>query len=275
MSHDPVAVLRDLHRQAFGPYQRVDRRPAAQGPGLALAALDRHGAAEHGHCPAALQLGGNPVHDSDELGDERGGRLGVYLIGRGDLLQLAQPHDPDPVGHRQCFLLVVGDEQGGGAEPLLQRADLLAQLQAHLGVEGGQRLIQQQHPGLDGERAGQRHPLLLTAGQLVRVLLRLRRQADHVQQLSGPRAPLARGQLAHPQPEGDVVERGHVREEAVALEHHAHVTPGGRHRQHVLAVDEDRSGVRRLEARHYAQRRRLAAAGGSEQCDELARGDLE
>jgi hypothetical protein len=47
------------------------------------------------------------------------------------------PHDPHPVGHRQGFLLVVGHEQGGGAQPLLQRADLLAQLQADFGVQGG------------------------------------------------------------------------------------------------------------------------------------------
>ena len=57
----------------------------------------------------------------------------------------------------------MSDEQGGRAEPLLQGADLLAQLQAHLGVERGQRLVEQQHPRLDGERPGQRDTLLLTA----------------------------------------------------------------------------------------------------------------
>jgi hypothetical protein len=46
--------------------------------------------------------------------------------------------------------MVVGDEQGRGAELLLQHADLLAQLQPDLGVQGGQRLVEQQHPGLDG-----------------------------------------------------------------------------------------------------------------------------
>ena len=38
-----------------------------------------------------------------------------------------------------------------------------------------------------------------------------------------------------------VVERRHVREQAVALEHHAHVATRGRHRRDVLAVDEHRS----------------------------------
>ena len=94
-------------------------------------------------------------------------------------------HDADPVGHGQRLLLVVGDEQGGGAEPLLQGADLLAQLQPDLGVERGQRLVEQQHVRLDRQRPGQRDALLLAAGQLVRVLAGLRGQADHVEQLGG------------------------------------------------------------------------------------------
>ena len=101
---------------------------------------------------------------------------------------LPGPHDADPVGHRQRLLLVVGDEQGGGAEPLLQGADLLAQLQPDLGVEGRQRLVEQQHPRLDRERAGERDALLLAAGQLVRELPGLGGQADHVEQLGGPLA---------------------------------------------------------------------------------------
>ena len=47
--------------------------------------------------------------------------------GDGDLLQRAVLHHPDPVRHRQRLFLVVGDEQGGDAQPLLQRADLLPQ----------------------------------------------------------------------------------------------------------------------------------------------------
>ena len=39
---------------------------------------------------------------------------------------------------------------------------------------------------------------------------------------------------------------------------------------HVLAGEQDAAGVRGLEAAEHAQRRRLAAAGGAEQRDELA-----
>jgi hypothetical protein len=110
-----------LHHQSLGPDEHVHRRVGPQGFGRALTswAPDRDGAAEHGNRAATLQLAGNPVHDADELGYERGGRVVVELVRRGDLLELALPHDPDPVRHRQRFLLVVRDEQGGGAEPLL------------------------------------------------------------------------------------------------------------------------------------------------------------
>ena len=49
----------------------------------------------------------------------------------------------------------------------LDRADLLAQRHADLGVERRERLVEQQHLRLRRERAGQRHALLLAAGELV------------------------------------------------------------------------------------------------------------
>ena len=68
---------------------------------------------------------------------------------------------------------------------------------------------------------------------------------------------------------GDVVVGGEVRIERKKLENEGDVAlarlPGLNRR----AVDQDVAGVNRLEARDGAQRRRLAAAGGPEQNDEL------
>ena len=50
---------------------------------------------------------------------------------------------------------------------VVQAAQPLAQLGAHLGVERAERLVEQQHARLDGERARERHPLALAAGELV------------------------------------------------------------------------------------------------------------
>ena len=45
----------------------------------------------------------------------------------------------------------------------MQAADLEAHLLAQIGVEVRERLVEQQHRGLDDDGAGQRHALLLAA----------------------------------------------------------------------------------------------------------------
>ena len=54
---------------------------------------------------------------------------------------------------------------GGDAEPLLDRADLVAHRHADLGVEIGQRLVEQQDAGIDRQRAAECDALALPAGQ--------------------------------------------------------------------------------------------------------------
>src|ERR1017187_3120547 len=110
----------------------------------------------------------------------------------------------------------------------------------------------------------------LATGQLVRVLPGLGAEADHVQQFPGPASPLGTAQFPHPRPETHVVQRRHVGEQAVALEHHAHVPLGRGNRGHILAVHLDGSRVGRLEAGHDAQGRRLPAPGRAEQGNQLA-----
>ncbi len=103
----------------------------------------------------------------------------------------AAPHHRDPVGERQRLLLVVGDIERGDAEPVDQRAQLAAQLHPDAGIERRHRLVEQQHFGIGGERAGQRDALLLAAGKLVRIAPGEMVDLDEVRQLVD--APLARG----------------------------------------------------------------------------------
>ena len=90
----------------------------------------------------------------------------------------------------------MGDVDRGDAELALQRADLLAQGDADLGVERRQRLVEQQDLRLDGEGAGQRHALLLAAGELVGIAPAQRRQLDQAEHLLDPRARSASGRFA-------------------------------------------------------------------------------
>jgi len=56
------------------------------------------------------------------------------------------------------------------AEAALQVADFAAHLRAQLGVEVGERLVEQQHAWLDDDRARERDALLLAARELMRHL---------------------------------------------------------------------------------------------------------
>ena len=104
--------------------------------------------------------------------------------------------------------------------------------------------------GAQGERPGQRDALLLAAGELVRVARRRGRRGPTRSSSSAARARRsAVRDLAHPQPEGDVVEGVRLREEAVGLEDHARVAAVGRDPGDVLAVDQHLARVGVFEAR--------------------------
>ena len=109
--------------------------------------------------------------------------LVVDLARGADLLDLAAVHHRDPVGDLHRLLLIVGDEHGGDVLLVVQAPQPGAQLGADGGVERAERLVEQQHLRLDGERPGERHPLALAAGELVRALLGPLGQADQRQQL--------------------------------------------------------------------------------------------
>ena len=154
--------------EVFGAHQQAELRLPAAIVGCARRA---DSLAAHSHLGRASHLGGELVHRADEAGDERSGRAAIDLGRRTQLLDATLRHDTDAVADGQRLLLVVGDEQGGDADLGLDPADLVAQRGAHLGVERAERLVEQQHLGLHGQRPGERDTLLLAAGELVRVAL--------------------------------------------------------------------------------------------------------
>ena len=134
------------------------------------------------------------VLGAHEGGDEGRGGPVVDLLRRADLGDAPRIHDDDAVGHRHGFLAVMGDMDGGEAEAVLQRLDLGAQLHAHLGVEIGQRLVEQQEIGLDGERPAERDALALAARKLRDLaLLEPRESASRAAQPPSRRSRSLRG----------------------------------------------------------------------------------
>ena len=72
-----------------------------------------------------------------------------------------------------------------------ERQQVLLEFPPRLLVDGGERLVHEQHVGVDGERARQADALAHAAGKLVRILLLEAGEAD-LARYSGARSPRAR-----------------------------------------------------------------------------------
>ena len=78
-------------------------------------------------------------------------------------------HHHDLVGHGHRLDLVVGDVDGRGLQPLVQLLDLGAHLHAQLGVEIGERLVEQEDLRIADDGAAHGDALALAAGELARI----------------------------------------------------------------------------------------------------------
>ena len=109
-----------------------------------------------------------------------------------------------------------------------------AQLDAHalpqLRVEIRERLVQQEQLRFSHERARQREPLLLAAGELRRGAFLEALQPDESKRFRDhpPRLSPRRGLRADAERERDVLEHAHVRPDRVGLEDHPDVACVGR-----------------------------------------------
>ena len=154
-------------------------KPGRSGQAYSRAGIerDRGGAAVQGRDPAVQQVG-----RADEAVDEKRLRPVVDRHRRIELLDLALVHHGDAVGDAHRLVLIVGHQDGGEAELALQPLDLDLHVEPEVAVERGERLVEQQDRGLDGQRAGERHPLLLAARQLARQALAEAAELDDVEE---------------------------------------------------------------------------------------------
>src|SRR5918997_5677645 len=138
-----------------------------------------------------LRMGCPPVGGSvvEDLGEEvarairaRGGEEG---LGVGGLDDPAAVHEDHPVGRPAGGAPLVGDDDHRHAVAGERDHDV-EDLVDHLGVEGRRRLVEEHDLGVHRQRAGDRHALLLSAGQLSGVLVGLGADTDPVEQFARP-----------------------------------------------------------------------------------------
>ena len=174
---------------------------------------------------------------------------------------------------------VVGDEDVGEAELVLQVGEQVDDLRPDRDVEGGDRLVGDDQLRPQRQRPGDPDPLPLAAGELVReAVVVLGGEADPLEQLLHFAAQLgAAGFALQPQRLADDladplarVERG-----VGVLEDHLHLAPQRPHLAprepgDLTALEADRARARLEQLQDRAARRRLAAARLADQAERLA-----
>lgn len=169
----------------------------------------------------------------------------------------------------------MGDGEHRGAQPAEEGAQFDDEPFAQAPVQLAQRFVQHQQLRTGCQRPGERHPLLFTAGQGRDGPSARARQADQVQEFTGPAVPLRPGHAVRLQPEGDVGADVPVREQLVVLEHQAQSPPVHGQSRLVGAVQVHPPVVQGLQPGDGPQERRLAAAAGSQHTDDLVVRDLQ
>ena len=263
----PSAIERPSNRSS--PGLRRDR-----GVGDAQAVLAE---ARPERAVLAGELGDDEVHRrrADELRDEQIARPLVEHLWRVHLLQQAVPHHRAAIAHRHRLDLIVRDVDGRHSEVPLDSRDLRTHLDAKLRVEVRERLVHEKRLRVPDDRAPHGDPLALAARECSWLLLQRVRETEDACCLANATIDLVLGDALHLEREAHVPRRGHVRIQRVVLEDHGDVTVLRREIVHDLTVDPHVPGRDRLEAGDHSQRRRLAAAGRTDEDDELTRPDLE
>ncbi len=209
----------------------------------------------------------------------------VDLLVGADLGHLAEVHHTDPVRDVPDDRQVVGDEEVGQVELVLQSLHQVDDLCLDGDVQGRHRLVADDDLGVQGQAAGDADALALTAGELVRIAVDvLRVEADDVQELLHLAAPVAlRGHLGvdvERLPDDVAHRHTGVQRGVGVLEHHLDVPADRLQRApgqlgDVLALVEDLAGGRLLQHHQQLGDRGLAASGLAHYAERLALEEVE
>ena len=181
--------------------------------------------------------------------------------------------DDDPIGDEDRLGNAVGDHHDRRRRPLPESEQLQVEPLAGQGVERAERLVEQQHLRLEGQRPGQRDPLTGAARQLRRPGRRQGRvESDQDGQGRQPFCTLRRGPAGQLQRVGDVVGGGAPGQESRLLEDE----PDPRVRtDDRRAVQNGLAGDGSQQAGDNPQQGRFAAAVRADKGDDPAARDFE
>lgn len=188
---------------------------------LVVAAVERdHMTADLGL--TAPHLGRQDVHAgrADEIADERVRRLVEQLGRRAALHHAAVMHDYHGVGEGQRLGLVVGDVDHRQVELAMQRLQLGAELPFQLGVDHGERLVEQHGGNVGAYQAAAERDLLLGIGREPRRLaVQIGLEVEQAADLGDPLVDLSLRHAAVLQRERQILPHRHGVVDHRKLEH--------------------------------------------------------
>ena len=170
----------------------------------------------------------------------------------------------------------MGDEHDDPVEPVGDLAQQGSDLPAGGDVHAGEGFVQQQQPGVGGERASQRDAPPFPTGEFPRLRGRPYPGGEPLEEFAGAGACGCLGRAARPKAERHVLQDRQVGEQQVVLEAHADPASLGWELVDPFAVELDRGAFGGFdEARERFDDGGLAGAVGSEEREGLAVGRLE
>ena len=213
---------------------------------------------------------GEQVH-AHQVGGVGGSWRAPDLIGRALLGEPTGLHDGDTVRQGEGVERVVGHEHDDPVEPVGDLAQQRPDLPAGGDVHAGEGFVQQQQPGVGGERASQRDAPPFPTGELPWLRGRPHPGGEPLEEFAGAGACGCLGRAARPKAERHVLQDRQVGEQQVVLEAHADPASLGRELVDAFAVELDRGALGGFdEARERFDHGGLAGAVGSQEREGLA-----
>ena len=196
------------------------------------------------------------------------------LAGLPDFHHAAFVDDRDLVANLLGNSKRMGNDHHGHAHFAVDVAQKVEHLRGRARIKRARGLIAQHHFRIVRQRAGNGNTLLLAAGKLAGIILRLVRQADKLEQLKGARFRLRLLLVAKFEREGDVAQDRALLEQAEILENHANAAAKLKQllsleRRDVLSVDHDTAARGPFEQVDAAYQRGLSGTGLADDAEDV------
>jgi len=140
-----------------------------------------------------------------------------------DLLDHPVFHDDDFGSHGHRFDLVMGDKDDGRLEPVMELGEFRSHLDAKLGIQIREWLVEEKNSRFPNDRPSHCHPLPLSTRELFRFSMEELSDAQDLRCLVNPLIDLRFWELPELEPKGHVFVNRHMGVEGIFLKNHGHI----------------------------------------------------